>query len=90
MISKLLDLLVKKKPLTPEQFGNTKAIYKRRCCAHCSWNIPALSWWCHNEEAIEARGTRIPGIYGCPHWAPHKGRIKKDMDEGLYREEESN
>ena len=42
---------------------------KKRCfdCFYCKATV---SWWCTNEEAINYRGTSIPGICDCIFWKP--------------------
>ena len=51
---------------------NTYPPEERRECADCvhlqafGW----ISWWCTNQEAVEARGTSIPGCCLCRYWAP--------------------
>lgn len=42
---------------------------KKECydCKHCQ---AAISWWCYNKEAINWRGTRIPGTSNCKYWEP--------------------
>lgn len=41
-------------------------------CYDCRFLKGAVSWWCTNDEAKEARGTSIPGICQCPYWEPAK------------------
>jgi hypothetical protein len=41
-----------------------------RGCADCAYLRGAVSWWCTNRAAVKARGTAIPGAYGCQHWKP--------------------
>lgn len=42
----------------------------QRRCYDCVSLEAAVSWWCVNKEAIEWRGTAIPGVYNCPFWKP--------------------
>ena len=45
----------------------------RRCldCSYCRHNPEAVTTrQCVNDDAIEKRQTRIPGIYDCEFWAP--------------------
>lgn len=50
---------------------------QRRCydCAHLK---AAVGLWCTSEEAARSRGTRIPGIRDCPHWAPMRRATLRD------------
>ena len=41
---------------------------ERRGCVDCKYLKSYASWWCTNEKASLARGTRIPGVIHCPHW----------------------
>jgi hypothetical protein len=43
---------------------------KRKSCFDCNQCQGAVSWWCVNEQAAKARGTKIPGVVHCPHWEP--------------------
>lgn len=40
----------------------------RRSCYDCGWIKPVVSLWCGNEEAINYRGTSIPGCIKCIYW----------------------
>ena len=44
--------------------------FEKKSCGHCGYLKSALSLWCTNEEAIKARGTRIPGCIKCIYWKP--------------------
>ncbi len=48
-----------------------------RSCGYCDNIISALSLWCGSKEAIEARGTSIPGCIHCPFWKPDSSAKKK-------------
>lgn len=37
-------------------------------CRDCYWLRGAISWWCKNDEAIDAHGTSIPGRTDCRFW----------------------
>lgn len=52
--------------------------FEKKSCYDCAHLKSALSWWCSNEEAIEARGTRIPGCIHCPYWSPEWSMIEKE------------
>ena len=41
-------------------------------CYDCGSLKAKISWWCANKEAIEYRGTSIPGICKCIFWTPCK------------------
>jgi hypothetical protein len=43
---------------------------ERRSCHDCRHCQAAVSWWCVNPQAREARGTPIPGEINCPFWEP--------------------
>lgn len=49
----------------------------RRSCYDCASCQAAVSWWCADEEAKRVRGTSIPGVTGCPYWAPL--RLARDL-----------
>lgn len=42
----------------------------RRGCFDCRFCASAVSWWCVSQEAVEWRGTNIPGVHNCPFWKP--------------------
>jgi hypothetical protein len=42
----------------------------RRACDDCRHMKAALSWWCTNKAACDARGTSIPGVHSCTFWEP--------------------
>ena len=54
-----------------------KANSEDRACTDCRHCQGSLSWWCVNEKAVAARGTRIPVVYHCPYWEP--ATYKKDV-----------
>jgi hypothetical protein len=56
-----------------------KEIYKRKDCSSCDYLYSLASWWCGNEDAIEERNTKIPGVYNCPYWKPDKKWIRKEL-----------
>lgn len=58
--------------------------FVKRNCADCAWCVAAMSWWCHNEEIIKMRGTRIPGISFCPGWEPRWSDIPKKYHRPEY------
>lgn len=43
---------------------------ERRGCHDCKHMEAEVSWWCRSKEAIDARGTSIPGCIGCRFWEP--------------------
>jgi hypothetical protein len=45
---------------------------EKRCCADCKYLKAAVSWWCTSKNAIDVRGTSIPGVKNCPYWKPAK------------------
>lgn len=57
--------------------GDVKPDETQRRCYDCVHLRGAVSLWCTNEEAVEARGTNIPGVRECDFWAPL--RAKKDL-----------
>lgn len=42
-------------------------------CAHL---MPAISWWCTNQDAHRLRMTSIPGCTHCPFWQPKPNPIR--------------
>lgn len=55
----------------------------RRGCSDCADMRGSVSWWCVNEDAIAARGTRIPGVQSCPFWSP--ARVQAPEPEPWWR-----
>lgn len=58
--------------------------FDKKSCADCGHIKKAVSLWCNNPEAIEARGTRIPGCIKCPYWKPDWNYI-----DTVYKTEEN-
>lgn len=56
-----------------------KDFYERKNCASCKYIYAALSWWCINDNAINDRGTSIPGCIHCPYWQPDKEYIRGEI-----------
>lgn len=56
---------------------NAVSPFQKQSCADCGHLKQALSLWCGNEEAIKARGTRIPGVIKCHFWKPDWSQIPK-------------
>lgn len=56
-------------------------------CFDCFWLVGYVSWWCTNDEAIEQRGTSIPGVHSCSFWkcAPKRLREAKRVSQTLFR-----
>lgn len=52
----------KKRQLTLEEIRAVREIYERKNCAYCRYLFAAVTLWCHNDGAIKARGTKIPGL----------------------------
>lgn len=44
--------------------------FETRSCYDCVHMVGYVSWWCTSDDAINDRGTRIPGCIHCPHWKP--------------------
>lgn len=61
--------------LTPAQVGFVRRVYEDRGCAYCAKLRSAVSLWCEDEQAIQARHTAIPGVIHCPYWRPDKAYI---------------
>ena len=59
-------------PVGDYQADTWKAIPKhvKRTCGDCGWLQAAVSWWCKSSEAIEFRGTNLPGCSKCVFWKP--------------------
>lgn len=53
--------------MTDEEY-NTVPPEEKRSCHDCAHLKPAIRYWCSNKEAIELRGTSIPGCIRCPSW----------------------
>jgi hypothetical protein len=69
--------------MSQEDFENVSPFEKRSCydCAHLK---SAMSLWCTNKDAIEARGTSLPGCIKCTFWQPNWKYI-----DSKYRTEEN-
>lgn len=78
LISFMKNFCNNKKGFTALQIFVVRRIYKKRQCAYCGYLKSAFfSWLCTNKEAIEQRGTLIPGIRNCHYWKPNKKCIYK-------------
>lgn len=44
--------------------------FELKSCYDCKNLVAKISWWCGSKEAIEWRGTSIPGVIHCPFWKP--------------------
>ncbi len=51
-----------------------------KSCYDCTYCQAAVSWWCVNVEAVECRGTAIPGVIKCPFWKA----VKHIKDFGFF------
>jgi hypothetical protein len=58
--------------------------FDKKSCYDCGHLKQGLSWWCGNKEAIEKRGTSIPGCIKCPFWKPQWNLISDE-----YKTEEN-
>lgn len=76
-LKKIINHLFKTR-LTTAQFYLLREIYRWRDCAHCSFCVEYISWWCSNNDACKARGTKIPGVCHCPYWKPDKKFIRQE------------
>lgn len=65
-----------------------KSPFEMKCCYDCGHLIGKVSWWCTNEEAINVRGTSIPGVDNCPYWKPDWKMIdeKYKIEENGYKQ----
>lgn len=62
--------------MTKEEWLNYDPFLKK-CCADCFSLKPAINLWCTNQSAIKARGTSLPGVWGCTYWKPDWSQIPK-------------
>ena len=46
---------------------------EKRSCYDCGHLVSALSWWCGSDDAINYRGTSLPGCIKCTYWIPSVG-----------------
>jgi hypothetical protein len=62
--------------------------FVRLNCAECVYLKGRVSLWCTNKEAIEKRGTSIPGISNCPCWEADWNYISEEYKtkENGYKE----
>jgi hypothetical protein len=44
----------------------------RKACFDCKHLYSAVNPWCGSDEAIEFRGTAIPGVIKCTYWEPDR------------------
>lgn len=56
--------------MSKEEFANVSP-FEKRTCYDCKHLRQVLSYWCENSQAIQARGTKIPGCIKCPFWEPN-------------------
>ena len=66
--------------LTKEQQEIIRDILLSRSCVYCRYLVSHISWWCGNENSINARGTRIPGVIHCPYFKVDKGYVRKELN----------
>ena len=66
--------------LTKDQQEIIRDILLSRSCVHCRYLVSHISWWCGNENAINARGTRIPGVIHCPYFKVDKDYVRKELN----------
>lgn len=52
--------------------------FQTKHCSNCYHLISALSFYCGNTEAIEHRGTTLPGVVKCTFWKPDWKHIPKE------------
>lgn len=67
------------KQLTEDQRRNIREILDDKSCTYCKYLISHISWWCDNESAFKARGTRIPGVIHCPYFKLDKDYTRKEL-----------
>lgn len=67
------------KQLTEDQRKNIREILTNTNCVYCKHLVSKVSWWCSNEDAIKARGTRIPGVIHCPYFKLDKDYTRKEL-----------
>lgn len=65
------------KRLTAAQRRDIREILEETNCAFCKHLVPHVGWWCGNESAIKARGTRMPGVIHCPYFKIDKDFTRK-------------
>lgn len=42
--------------------------HKKSCYDCANLTCTGISFWCGSKDAIEYRGTSIPGCHSCPFW----------------------
>jgi hypothetical protein len=68
------------KQLTEDQRRNIREILDDKSCTYCKYLYSTyVSWWCGNKDAIDARGTRIPGVIHCPYFKINKKYARKKL-----------
>ena len=76
-------------PSIPHDIWMTISPYVKRDCYHCAFLKAAVTLWCRNDEAIEYRGTAIPGVFKCIFWQPNEKVIKETKKELKKLDEET-
>ena len=66
--------------LTKDQQKVVRDILTNRSCSYCKYLVSHISWWCGNENAINVRGTRIPGVIHCPYFKVDKSYVRKELN----------
>lgn len=70
---------------TVSSISNELSDETQRRCYDCYHLRGAVTWWCKNNEAVEWRGTAIPGVHNCPFWAPRV--TEQTIEKRLHHEE---
>lgn len=65
--------------LTKDQQKLVRDILANRSCSYCQYLVSHINWWCGNNSAINARGTRIPGVIHCPYFKVDKDYVRKEL-----------
>lgn len=66
--------------MSTEEKKESKVVpFERKSCYDCAHLKSAVHWWCTKQEAIEARGTSLPGTILCPFWVPEWDMIKDEF-----------
>jgi len=58
--------------------------FERKNCSDCAHLEGYISLWCTSAEAIEFRGTSIPGVNHCPFWKPDWKEIENKYKTAEY------
>lgn len=57
---------------------------EKKSCYDCHYCQGSISLWCVNKEAVEYRGTQIPGVIECIFWKGAKTIKELNFFERIF------